>query len=431
VTTGRSGGASRIGGAFLRAAAGPLQFAASCITGNKILKGLEELDPTGLREAYDRGVGDVASLVGVPKTEVLRVLPSAEVDAICERLRFSHARALEAWRHHAGEFGFFDAVTALTVDGRPVEIGEALARIAGKVRADKPLSEPLDALAVDVTAWHDLVLRSRHVLEDRGWLAAAYRRRMILRVALFAIPLVALVAFTVAVVTVRLRRDAVDALLLADDACAAETIPPEKLEWASEDQTHVIGTKKRACEERRKEERRTQEEEERKLAKEREARALREAREGACAALAEEVEKGALTDATKATRDGSDELLGRIAKKTLEPADLGPTDPKLPCGDTAAKTRLEAAYAAALLGDVSVWTQRSDPGTYARAALVAKKADIPANAVIGLADNAERTAKSGLTGGDPNTIARAKRLCALAKDLGTPGRGGCNAVEAL
>ena len=125
--TGRSGGAGKIGGVFLRAAAGPLSFAASCISGNKIQKGLEELEPSGLADAFDRGVGEVAKLVGVPKAEVDRVLPLEEVAAVQERLRHSHGLAIEAWRLHAGQFGFFDAVTALTVDGRPVEIGLCLA----------------------------------------------------------------------------------------------------------------------------------------------------------------------------------------------------------------------------------------------------------------------------------------------------------------
>lgn len=429
--TGRTGGKAKIGGVFLRAAAGPLSFAASCISGNQIQKGLEELDPSGLADAYQRGIAEVARMVGVPKTEVDRVLPIEEAAAILERLRFSHGRALEAWRLHAGQFGFLDVVTALTIDGRPLEIGLCLERVAGKVRADRPLSEPLEALALDITNWHDIVNRSRHVLEDRGWLAAAYRRRVILRVVLFAIPLVALIAFTVGVVTIRLKRDAVAGLLAGEDPCSAESIPEAALGWATAEQRTELAKKKSACAERRQAERHQKEEEQKRLEKERQARAAREAREQACASLADEVEKDSLSETTRPLRGDKDELLSRVAKKALLPEDLGPNDPEFPCGDTPAKKRLEAAYAAALLGDVSVWTQRGDPGKYAHAALVTKKAEIPTNALLGLADNAERTAKSGLTGGDPTTIARAKRLCALAKDLGTPGRGSCNAVEGL
>jgi hypothetical protein len=429
--TGRTGGTAKIGGVFLRAAAGPLSFAASCVSNNQILKGLEELDPGGLSDAYQRGIAEVARLVGVPKLEVDRVLPIDEAAAILERLRYSHGRALEAWRLHAGQFGFLDVVTALTVDGRPAEIGLCLERVAGKVRADRPLSEPLDALAFDIAAWHVLVTRSRHILEDRGWLAAAYRRRVILRVVLFAIPLLALVAFTIGVVTIRLKRDGVSRLMAGDDPCSVESIEQSSLAWASDEQRAELATKKRACADRREKERLQKEQEEQRLAEERKVRAEREAREQACASLADEVERGELTEATRAVRGADDALLGRVAKKALLPQDLGPDDPAFPCGDTPAKKRLEAAYAAALLGDVSVWTQRGDPGKYAHAALVTKKAEIPTNALLGLADNAERTAKSGLTGGDPVTIARAKRLCALAKDLGTPGRGSCNAVEAL
>ncbi len=431
MATGRSGGATKIGGTFLRAAVGPLHYAATCVTGNQIGKGLQELGPDGLGEAYHRGVAEVAKLVGVPKPEVDRVLPIAEATALLERLRTSQASALSAWTMHAGQFGFLDVMTALTVDGRPAEIGLCLERVAGKVRADKALSVPLDSLAADVTAWSDLVVRTRHVLEDRGWLHDAYRRRVILRVVLLAIPLAGLIAFTVGVVVLRLRRDAVDALLAAEDPCALEGTGEEAFRHASDAQRARRAEKLAVCADRREKEAQAQRDAEALAAEERDRAQARARREGACAALAAELEAGELTDASKTVRGDLDELLGRMARKALDPDDIAHDALPFPCGDTPAKARVEAAYGAALLGDVSVWTQRGKPGKVARAALLARKADVPQNALLGLADNAERTAKAGLTGGDPEKIDRAKVLCALARELGIPGRGSCAAIESL
>jgi hypothetical protein len=56
---------------------------------------------------------------------------------------------------------------------------------------------------------------------------------------------------------------------------------------------------------------------------------------------------------------------------------------------------------------------------------------VPKNVLIGLADNAERTAKAGLSGGDKTTIARAKRLCTFASAMGMPGPVSCPAVASL
>jgi hypothetical protein len=432
MTSGRGGSAAKISSVFLRAASGPLQYAASCVTSNKIQKGLEELEPTALSEAYERGVTEVARLVGVPKTEVDRILPGAERGAVLERLRYSHAAALGAWRAFSGQFGFFDVITALTVDGRHPGMHECLERVARKIQADKELARPLEALAVDVAAWDDLVVRSRHILEDREWLAAAYRRRRIMRVVLFTIPMLSLVLFTGSVVYVRIRRDSIDALIATDDPCAAETWDASATKMASSEQEEAIAELERECAARRERARAVEEEQQRKAAAERQAKEAREARERACLTLADEVERGALSDASRAVADDQAALVERIASRSLEPSDIGPADPSLPCGDTpAAHARIGAAMSSGLLADVSLWTQRAEPGPAVRRMLVDQRDRIPQNALLGLAETAERTAKAGLTGGDPDTIARAKRMCALARELGVPGRGSCTGVETL
>ncbi|HTJ83896.1 MAG TPA: hypothetical protein VL400_19390 [Polyangiaceae bacterium] len=419
---------TKIAGTFARAAMGPVEYASSCISSNKIPTGLAELAPDALFEAFRRGVDDVARLVGVSPGAVLAVLPSHELEAVRQRLSVSQPRAVDAWRAHAGQFGFLDAMTALTVDGRRPDIRACLERVAKKLRADRELSEPLAALADDADAWAELLDASRRELENGSALAEALRKKRLLRALVMFVPTLLFVAISAGIVFVRIERSDVDRRLAVADVCLAYDIPASGLSYASSAQRAKLVDLKHACDDRRATEAAAKKEEDERLAAEQKVREERDARVRACTSLADEVARGTLSPASEALAGGSAPLLDRVAKKALEPADLGPDAPAFPCEETPAKERLEAAYGDALLADVSVWTQRSDPSPFVAAALSRVREKIPDNALLGLADNAERTAKSGLTGGDATKIARAKHLCAMAKTLGVPGRGSCNAV---
>ena len=433
---GSLGGASspqrRIAGVFLRAAMGPVEYAGGCIMGNKIVTGLEELAPEGLVDALRRGIADVAKLAGVARAEVEALLPMGDIGIVAQRLRVSQPRALAAWRQHAGQFGFLDVVTALTIDGRRPEIGLCLERVAGKVVHDRHLAEPLEALSVDITAWEDLVIRCRHILEDRGWLGRALRKRMLKRFIIGGLAFVALVSLTVVIVSRRIQRDDAARRIAAVADCDAHTISEADFGWATEAERAQLKEKTERCEQARAEaeaeKKRQAEAEER----ERAAREKREAREKACQTLADDVEKGSLSEPSKQTAEKSAALLERIAKKALSDSDAGPTDPVLPCADDAAvKKRLEAAFVAALLVDPLLWARRADPSPLTSSLLAEKKGALPDNGLIGLADNAERSAKSALARGDLGKMATAKRLCALAKSLEVAGHAGCNALEKM
>ncbi len=109
---------TKIVGTFLRAAIGPIQYAASLVSSNKVRQGIDELAPEPLLAAVNRGVADLASLVGVPRGDIEISLPMAEFGQVAARLGASQPRAIAAWQIHAGPTGFLDIITALTVDGQ-------------------------------------------------------------------------------------------------------------------------------------------------------------------------------------------------------------------------------------------------------------------------------------------------------------------------
>ena len=83
---------SKIIGAFLRAALGPIQYAAGLITANKVVKGIEELAAEPLESAVKRGIGDVAKLVGLPRAEIEAALPTADFAAAARQIAVTQPR---------------------------------------------------------------------------------------------------------------------------------------------------------------------------------------------------------------------------------------------------------------------------------------------------------------------------------------------------
>jgi hypothetical protein len=358
-------------------------------------------------------------------------LPEDELKVVRQRLLVSHPAALDAWRMHAGQFGFLDVVTALTVDGRKPDIRQCLDRVAKKVKADRALSQPLGALAADVDAWTELLERARLDLEQGNALASALQKKRMVRAILLTVPTLLLISLTATIVFVRIRREDVDRRLSAPDPCVSYDVTEDQLAYASSAQRDKLEGLRKSCDGVRAELAEKKRIEDARIAAEKKALEEKQAQERACVTLADEVERGALGDASNAAAGASAPLLDRVARKALEPADVGPAAPTFPCDGTPAKARLEAAYANALLADVSIWTQLGDPSPYLTTALLSVKPRIATNALLGLADNAERTAKRGLSGGDVKKLERAKHLCALAKALDTPGRTACAAVLVL
>jgi len=422
---------ARIGSVFARAAIGPVGYAASCITANKIPVGLDELAPEGLVGAFRRGLEEVARLAAVPVSDVERSLPMGQLAALEERLRVSQPAAVRAWKMFAGQFGFLDVITALTVDGRRPDIDLCLERLAGKVRADKELSLPLRALAQDMAAWTELLERTQETLEQGAWLAAALRRRQLVRFGLMGLGLLAVVAMTAGIVLVRTRRTRVDARLSEADPCSVEALTPAELDYASSSQLGAVGDKRDACAAKRAAEERARKEAEAVAAKRAAEERARAERITACQRLASELEKGTLSPQSRAAAGDAAPLAERIATRALIPADLGPDDAKRPCSDTPSLQRIDAAFATAMFSNDTLWTRQSDPSPYMHKLVVARKGQLSARLTIGLADQAERTSKQALIKGLPELRIRALRLCHLADDLGVFGLLKCEAVKRI
>ena len=428
----RGGGqARRIGSTFLRAAMGPIEYAAGCILANRIQNGLEELAPDALLSGYQRGITDVAALVGVSRTEVEPLLPMAEAERVGQRLLTSQKSALAAWKLHAGPFGFIDVITALTVDGRRPDIGLCIERLAQKVRHDKALSVPLMELARDMTGYVELVAKTRAQLEDGTWLETTLRRRQLKRTVFASLAVLSLIALTTSVVVIRLNRDDATALVAKASDCDAGRLTDQTLRWATEETLSARDNKRTACAEREAAEKKEAEERAAALEKERVATELIAKRTAACKLLGEETASGTLSDASVEVATTHADLVKRIAARKLIASDYGPEDPAFPCADTKDGESIEAAFKNALLAEPAVWARHPNPSAYLGKVLVEVKDKLPNLALIGLADNAERTAKSALSRGEKDTIVRAKKICALAKLLGVSGHSGCSGIENL
>lgn len=418
----------RIGRTFQRAATGPLNYVASLLVANKVSASVTELSPAPLWQAFERGVADVAKLVGVRSQDVLDVLPYADLQAVHQRLAQSQASVAVAWQTVHGPFGLMEVTTAMTVEAQAPPVATGLLKLARKMAQDKHLAVPLERLATDVSDWEDLLVRCRHILDGRTVLVRAYRRRRLRRMVAVVIP-ATLLFFGIGCVGLALiARSRIDRVLDTPDPCAGGDIPSPWI--ASSTQHDRARARAASCEETRAAARRAEEE---ARAKEAQARAEQEARarrEAECSTLASAALDGKAPDGPNLT-DAQRALLERISQKRLSAPDLGPETAALPCEGTPAHKELERAFGQAMLTDTGLWARGADPSPLTHRLLVEKKDELPREGLIGLADHGETLAKTGLIRGDAAMLARARRLCSLAEELGVPGHGGCSAASKL
>lgn len=422
--------ANKLGAAFLRCSLGPLNYAGGCILTGKIPEGLHELGAESLHGGLARGIAEASKHVGVGVRDVERLLPMADIEAAAARLDAAQKAAVQAWSMHAGHLGgMMKGVADLTVDGRAPDVSQFLARLSYKVVRDPPLAEPILALSKEIASWLDLVEHCGDLLADGGVLARAYRRRRLRRVAVGVVA--GLVAASGLLVALWLRgvRARVDAALAILDPCAAATIAPADLERATSEQQQRAADRSAACDagKRRAEEARAE-------AQRREDTARAEARIrkdhlDRCEALAQHVAGGALVDDDAAVAGGQSALLGRVARSSLERADLLETE--LPCGDTAAGAKLAEAFAVAVAASNRVWPRADELSERARAALVTRKDALPGSPKQMLAQHAEIVAKKALVSQDSALMARSVALCRLKDDLGIRGGKYCATVYAV
>ncbi len=288
-------------------------------------------------------------------------------------------------------------------------------------------------LAEDVDAWEELVARSVGILEQGSWLSKALFRRR-LRVALpSVIAVVAIVVCGFLALRLKASRDRVDKALAGTDPCTLGSVSDADLGHASQTQRALLASKKKACDDTRAAEEKARAEERARREAAEKVAAEKQAHLDACARLASGVKSGALSDADAGSLATPDQaaLLERIAKHTLTAADVGPGDLTFPCGDTPAHGDFESAFAAALVADPALWTQHGDPSPLTEHALTGDKDAIDTRTVTALMTTAESMAKNALASGAPDVVARAKRICSLAKALASSSFRYCEAMSKL
>lgn len=423
--------AARLGATFLVGALGPVNIAGNLILGSQVPEGLRELAPANLHGGLSNGIAFAAKRVGVAPADVEGLLPMAELRTVLARIGFNHQRSVEAWSMYAGQVGgFLKGVADLTADGRAPDVGLCLERLSKKFSRDKPLAEPLHALSVDISAWQDLIARCRDILDDGGVLKKAYQRRRIRRILLATVPAIIAVGALSLGLWYRVSQVRIDAALAKADPCAVLDIAPDDLSRSSSSQRGKLEERRTECQKAREQEIRQKEEQAKKEAAAREADRVRKEREGKCDALATHLASGQLTPEDEAVAGASSPLLQRIIKGALDPADLGPKDPVLPCADAPAGTRITDAFGRAVLAVPGNWANAEDPSALVRATLVKHGAELPTSPKQVLAWRADKEAKKALLVGGAENVERATRLCQLKEALGFQSGSFCTNVAA-
>lgn len=418
--------AAKLGGTFLVCAGGPVNYAGQCILSSRVADGLRELTPDSLYGGFRRGVEESAKRVGVSPADVERLLPMEQVRGLAARLAASQQSAVQAWSTHAGHIGgLLKGVADLTADGRTPDVGLCLERLAKKVSRDRELADPLHALANDVAEWQSLLARCRDLLDDGGSLERTYRLRRLRRVLAVA-GLAGIIAGALGVVLwVRVARVRVDEVLASPDACVASAVAPGDARRASSDQRRRLEARAIECAAERASE--ANEREATRLSAQRaaEEKLQREALERQCEALAAHVEAGSLAPEDAAFADARAPLLRRVARGALDPADLGPSEPDLPCAGTPSAPRFKASFVKAVLAIPALWANADDPSRLVADGLVEHVAELPSAAKQVVARRADDLAKKALLVGVPGLLPRAIRLCQLKDALGIQGGSFC------
>ncbi len=418
--------AAKLGGTFLIGAMGPVNYAGGCILSSRVPEGLRELTPDSLYGGFQRGIETSAKRVGVPPREVERLLPMHEMQAAIQRVAVSQRNADAAWKLYAGQIGgFLKGVADLTADGRAPDVQLCLERLAKKLVRDRPLSEPIMALAVDVGHWVDLVHRCRDLLDDGAVLERAYRRRRNIRLVGAASAGLVLLLVLGGLGWVIVGRAAVNKAIEQADPCAVDALSPSELGRASSDQQQRVQERSQACKDARLREEKAKEEQRRKEELALEEQRRKEEREAKCASLAAHLDAGKLGPEDEATAGESAALLERIAAGALSLADIGPKDPVFPCADTKSGAKIAEAFGKAVMAVPASWARAEEPSAAVSKLLGQHSAELPSSLKQVVAKRADTAAKKALLVGTPLLVSRGLKQCALKTAIGLAGGSTC------
>jgi hypothetical protein len=416
--------------AFLRCALGPVKYASSCLQSGQVPNGLRELAAENLHGGFKRGVEEAARNVGVEITDVEGLLPLTEVNVASVRLETVQKAAINAWTTYTGQVGgMLTSVTDLTVDGRTPDIANALERLSQKVRRDKPLSEPLHALSVELDGWVQLVERCGDLLANGEVLKNAHRVRRIRRGVVAGLVIVTVAALLPLGLGMLAARARVDAALGAGDPCAVFTVAPRDLERASSAQQERAAALRATCADLQRQAAEAREAAARAEEKAREEAQARKEREAKCDALAAHMAAGDVPPEDAAVADGKGVFLLHVAKRALASPDM--SESALPCTDTPAGAKIKEAFAAAVLASPAAWANADDISARVAGLLVEHREELPKKSKDGLVTHADLMVKRAMLVGSPAATDQAVRLCKLKDDLEIQGSKFCPALAKL
>ena len=424
--------APRLGGMFATGALGAVHYAGQLILAKRAEEGLNELSVDNLRGGVARGILQAAQRIGVPSSEIQRLLPMGELEQILMRIAVSQPKVLEAWRLYAGGLGgLLTGVADLTVDGRAPDTALCVQRLAQKVQRDRPFSEPLQKLADDLFDWQDVLHRCVELLNDTTALEKAYQRRRMRRIAVIAGGSVVVVLLLSIVAWRQIARSRVVAVIDDPDPCAALALTESDLDRVSDDLRAKANASRAKCESDRAAEVKRKEEEKARLEREAAEQKVKAELEARCDTLAAHVAAGQLADEDAATAKSAAGLLGRVAKGVLELGDYGPAEPELPCKGTRAEPALATAFRKAVLAKPWNIPKVESPSLAVREALAQGSAELPDKLKKMTGKSAADAAKKAILSGKPEHVARAIALCETAKVMGTAPTGPCEGVKGL
>ena len=424
--------AAKLGGVFLTCSQGPVNYAGACIQGSRMPLGIQELAVEGLWGGVQRGIAQTARLAGVNPRDVESLLPMAEIRASLQRVGACQQAALQAWSINAGHLGgLLQGIADLTIDGRAPDACECLARVARKVRRDRPFAEPIQALSEEIGRYQDLLIRCRGLLDEGGALARAYKRRRLRNALAIGVSIGLAIAAVGVLLILRAARARIDTALASPDPCAVSALPESDVDRGSAEQGRLVAERLTTCSDLRARKEREAEEQRRKEEREREEQRRRAELDVKGDALAAHLAEGRLVPDDEALANDGGDLLRRILEKKLRPSDLGPESPALPCVGAKGGDRVRAAFAEASLATVWTWIASFDPSDVTREALAARGDDLPLRARLMIGMRAADTSRRAILAGDSTGLLRAQRMCLFGAAVGAPIGRPCKAVKEM
>lgn len=424
-----------MGGLLLRLALGPMNYAASLFMQDRVPDALRELSRDSLMGGLDLGVAEVAKRAGVTKADVQQLFRAAEVEATLARVDATQRAAVATWSQHAGHLGrLLAGVGQLTVDARTPDAPTCLRRLADKLTRDQVLADPLRALADATADWENVLDRLRREIDAGGQLDRAVKLRKIRNVVVGVSGGLLVAVGGIFALRITGARARLDGALSASDPCTiAATIDGSSadLRWATARHKEGLETARRTCEEGRAAQRKAEEEREAKARAEREQREAAQRRIAECRGIADRLVSGALTEADKKAFGDASAFADRLAKGALEAGDLGPKDHPWPCADQpSSRTIMLELFASRVIAN-QIWlsVERLSPET--KAALEARKKDVPERTRQIFGSISEGRAKTALRKGTPELIAQAQDDCRFVEKLGVPTRDQCRGVLSI